>query len=418
MVSFLPLPGSIFTLANRFLTPGIGFAGGCLYCFGYAVDFPNKAVAFANYMSYWSDKPRVLWISIFFVFPIAFNILNVRKYGEVEYWFTAIKVVTIVGLIICGLLIAMNVTGTALLGTDNNLRPVPCANNTIGQCLTAPGFGYWREAAFTPEISNGAAGYLAAIWDCCTIAIFAYTGPEVIGITADETERQRVTLPHAARRVPHRIIPYYVLAVFVLGLTVSSSDPITKLLSSGDPVRNYPGGFIIMAERAGIPGLPHIINTVLIIAALSTATADIYVTSRSLFALAKEGHAPKFLEARNRLNVPWKALIVACLPGALAYLGVKEVSSNNVFTFLEGMTTSAILVTWAIICATYIRYRKIVRREQLQEHTVEAANSPLQPYLSYYGLTFCIFIRTPLTRIPESVSVNPYAVALPSLPGS
>jgi amino acid permease len=92
-------------------------------------------------MSYWSDKPRVLWISIFFVFPIAFNILNVRKYGEVEYWFTAIKVVTIVGLIICGLLIAMNVTGTALLGTDNNLRPVPCANNTIGQCLTAPGFG-------------------------------------------------------------------------------------------------------------------------------------------------------------------------------------------------------------------------------------------------------------------------------------
>jgi len=92
-------------------------------------------------MAYWSDESRFLWISIFFVFPILFNILNVRRYGEIEYWFTAIKVVTIVGLIICGLLIAMDVTGTALLGTDQDYRPVPCANNTIGQCLTNPGFG-------------------------------------------------------------------------------------------------------------------------------------------------------------------------------------------------------------------------------------------------------------------------------------
>ena len=118
-----------------------GFAAGWFYCFGYAVDFPNKAVAFANYMSYWSDKPRALWISIFFVAPILFNALNVRRYGEIEYVLTAIKVTTIVGLIIAGLLIAMEVTGTALLGTDDNLRPVACINNTIGNCLTEPGFG-------------------------------------------------------------------------------------------------------------------------------------------------------------------------------------------------------------------------------------------------------------------------------------
>jgi yeast amino acid transporter len=121
-------------------------------------------------------------------------------------------------------------------------------------------------------------GYFAGFWDCCTIAVFAYTGNEIIGITADETERQRVTLPKAARRVSYRIILYYVLAVFVLGLTVSYNDPIILLPSSGNPVRNFPGGFIIMAERAGIRILPHIINAVMIIAALSTATADLYVT--------------------------------------------------------------------------------------------------------------------------------------------
>jgi amino acid permease len=129
-----------FRFEPHFLTSQ-GFAGGWFYCFGYAVDFPNKAVVFANYMSFWSDKPRVLWISIFFVFPIGFNILNVRRYGEVEYWFTAIKVVTIVGLSLAGLLIAMDATGTVLLGTDANLRPVPCAENVIGECLGGPGFG-------------------------------------------------------------------------------------------------------------------------------------------------------------------------------------------------------------------------------------------------------------------------------------
>jgi amino acid permease len=99
-------------------------------------------------MSYWSDKPRVLWISIFFIAPILFNVLNVRRYGEIEYGLTAIKVVTILGLIITGLLIAMEATGTALLGTDDNLRPVLCINNTINECLTDPGFGCNPECRY------------------------------------------------------------------------------------------------------------------------------------------------------------------------------------------------------------------------------------------------------------------------------
>jgi len=114
--------------------------------------------------------------------------------------------------------------------------------------------------------------------------MFSYTGTELLAITAWETEYPRHSLPKAVRRVSHRIVLYYVGAIFILGLTVSANDklltlPLSPTITDVDttpPV--YQGGFMIMVERAGIPVLPHIINAVQVIATLSVATADIYVT--------------------------------------------------------------------------------------------------------------------------------------------
>lgn len=125
-------------------------------------------------------------------------------------------------------------------------------------------------------------GQLVAFWECSCRAIFTYTGNEIIGITAEETERQRETLPKAVKRVSHRIIFYYVGAVLVLGLNVSANDPILAQLplDSLTSTPTYPGGFITMLQRANIQGLPNIVNAVMIIAALSVANADLYVTVR------------------------------------------------------------------------------------------------------------------------------------------
>jgi amino acid transporter len=103
-----------------------------------------------------------------------------------------------------------------------------------------------------------------------------------------ETEQQRKNLPKAVRRITHRIVSYYVLAVFALGLSVSSADPLLALPTSNDPLRNYPGGFVIMAERAGIPALPDFINVVMIIAAFSMTTAGLFIAvSYLILALTK-----------------------------------------------------------------------------------------------------------------------------------
>lgn len=139
----------------------------------------------------------------------------------------------------------------------------------------------WKESAFKSIIEPGTAGQVAAFWDCFTVAVFAYVGIETLAITAWETEYPRTSLPQAVRRVSYRIIFYYVAAVFVLGLTVSSNDPLLQLPTTPNPNisdRIFPGAFIIMAERAGLPAVAHIINAVMVLAVLSAATADLYVT--------------------------------------------------------------------------------------------------------------------------------------------
>lgn len=132
----------------------------------------------------------------------------------------------------------------------------------------------WRENAFASYILPGAAGRFLGFWACCCQAIFSYVGTEIIGIAADETERQRETLPGAVRRVSYRLPFYYIGAIVVLGLNVSSTDPV---LVNSLTTSSYFSPFVLMVERAGIPGLAHVINAVALIAVLSVANANLYV---------------------------------------------------------------------------------------------------------------------------------------------
>lgn len=125
---------------------------------------------------------------------------------------------------------------------------------------------------------DGWAGKLSRFWECCCLAAFSFSGNEVIGILAVETEMQRKVLPKAVRRISQRIIFYYVMSMLGLSLTVSSNDPLLRKSEVRDSTRNYPGAFVIMAERAGIKVLPDLINAIQILAAYSVATVDLYVS--------------------------------------------------------------------------------------------------------------------------------------------
>lgn len=135
----------------------------------------------------------------------------------------------------------------------------------------------WVSApAFREYIYTGAFGRLVGFWAACVQG--SYLGVEIIGIVAEETERPRATLPHAVRRIAYRGLIYHAGAVFVLGLNLSSNDPILKYIAT----KKYASPFALMAERAGIPALSHIINGVSVVALLGVANTRLYV---SVFAI-------------------------------------------------------------------------------------------------------------------------------------
>lgn len=134
----------------------------------------------------------------------------------------------------------------------------------------------WRKSPVKPYLLPGTSGRLLGLWNCCLLAQWAYIGTEIIGIAADETERQRETLPKIVRRTSHRIVFLYIGAVFVLGLNVSSFDPVLQSIPpSTNPILS---GFVVMVQRSGLPSLAHIIYAGALIAALSVANASLYVT--------------------------------------------------------------------------------------------------------------------------------------------
>lgn len=141
----------------------------------------------------------------------------------------------------------------------------------------------WRQFAWKSFIVDGATGRLLAFWECSCRAMYSYTGSEILGMVASETNQQRKSLPTAAKRVSRRLIFYYVGSIIVLGLNVSPLDPILSTRMSTDPSRPYPGGFIIMLKRANVPVLPHIVNFIMILASIGVANAEIFFTVREQF---------------------------------------------------------------------------------------------------------------------------------------
>jgi len=132
--------------------------------------------------------------------------------------------------------------------------------------------------AFREYLDPGDLGRLAGFWHACCLAVFSYLGVEIIGVAAEETERQRETIPFAARRVAYRTILYHVGPILALGLNVYSNDPILASYST----QGYESPFALMFDRAGISGLAHFVKGVTILALVATANTRLYLSVYSL----------------------------------------------------------------------------------------------------------------------------------------
>lgn len=344
----------------------MGFAVGWNNWYSCALTLCAEISAAAVVIGFWNDTiNQAAWISIIIVVVICLNIFAVAIYGEAEFLFASIKIITIIGLILLALCID--------LGGDPS-----------GQRL---GFHYWKTSKGYPPmleyIGTGGTGRFLGLFSTLVNAAFSYGGVETVAVAAGEAENPRKNIPKAVRRVFWRILFFYVLGSLAIGVTVPYNDP--GLLHPGAGAAASP--WVIAIVRAGIPVLPSIINAVILTSASSSANAFLYTGSRYLFALAQNKQAPKVFLKCSKRGVPWVCVSFTAAFSLLTYMTVST-GAANVFNWFQSLTTIASLFTWCSISVAYIKFRQACMAQGVNRNTDLIFKSPFQPYTAYVCLSY------------------------------
>ncbi len=346
-----PAPGSFVAYAEDYLGRGVGFVTGWSYWLVWVLVGVAELTAVGIFVRFWlPGLPQ--WVPALLAWGVLYlaNRAPVRLFGELEFWMSLIKVVTIVMLIVSGL--ALVVFGEA---------------GSVQTLVAAGGF-----------VPNG---WLAVV-NALPIALFAFGGIEMIGLAAAEAEDVARTLPRAINGVVWRILIFYVGSLFVVMLLM----PWTLATSGQSP-------YVLAFEAIGLPAAAAIINAVVLTAVLSSCNSGMFATGRVLSSLAARGHAPRLFEKIDVRGRPLRA-VSASAAAMLAGVGLNYLVPEQALSLVISIVAMLLLWTWAVITASHLAHRRRIGRGRFA--------MPFYPASNYAVLAFIAFVAVSLAVDPAS----------------
>ncbi|KAJ5994782.1 hypothetical protein N7481_001759 [Penicillium waksmanii] len=370
MGSLVPLSGGVVRYAEYFFDPALSFADGWNQIYSYLVSVPAEIVAAAVLVEFWISVNNAIWITVFGLLMLITPLVFIRIYGEIEFFFSMVKIALIIGLNIMAIVIS-------------------CGGGPNGESI---GFRYWRDPGpFVQYLGiHGSWGQFLGCWSSFYNAVYAYSGIQNITAAASELRSPRHSIPKATKRLFIRIFAFYVLSIFTVGLIVPSNDPKLLQGNSNHPTASQ-SPFVIAAESAGITAVPSIINAVIITSAWSAGNADILFGSRILFGISVLGHGPTVFQRLNRFGVPYVSVILFGIFMSLGYMSLDE-SSSAVFRWLQNVVAVSTLVDWGIICIVYLRFYYGCKKQGINRYTELPWAAPFQPYSTWASLILFILL--------------------------
>ncbi|KAK2589428.1 Basic amino-acid permease [Conoideocrella luteorostrata] len=382
MAAFIPVAGSFCSFAGRFVDDAFGFALTWNYWFNDAVSTASDLVALQLVLQYWTTSdhfPGWALSLIFWVVLIAVNVSTVRAYGELEYWLSLLKVITIIVFIVMGIV-------------------VNCGGNRDGHYI---GGENWHIPG-APFV--GGIGGFASVF---VTASFAYGGTESIAITAGETKNPTKNLPRVVKNVFWRIL--FILSVLLIGLNVPYTYP---KLSTKDTSTSP---FTIVFEMTGAKAAGSVINAVILTSVLSAGNHALFAGVRLLYTLAMEGHAPRVFGKLNKNQVPWVAVLATGLISGLCF-GSSFIGAGQLWSWLQNLVGVSNQLSWIAIGIASIRFRAGLER-QGKTHLLPFKNwtYPYGPWLSVFLNSFLVLIQGWSCFSPEfdPVSFVSFYIELP-----
>ncbi|MBS7560246.1 amino acid permease [Pseudomonas sp. RC4D1] len=354
---------SFADFAGAYLGPQAAFFLGWSYWLSWSVAVVGDAVVVGGFFQYWfPDVPAWVPAIAMMLTLFALNVLTVKLFGEVEFWFAIIKIIAVVTLIAVSLVLI----ATAFVSPSG-------VSASLNHLLD-------RQAAFP----NGLLGFFAGF----QMAIFSFAGTELIGTAAAETRDPRRTLPKAINAIPLRIILFYVLALACI-IAVTSWQQVSPSKSP----------FVELFLIAGFPAAAGIVNFVVLTSAASSANSGVFSASRMLFGLADQGNAPRVFKRLSGHSVPVISLAftsLLMLLGVLLLYVVPEVMTA--FTLVSTVSAILVIFTWSTILASYIAYRK----KHPELHAGSQYKMPGGVPMAWFALAFLLFVLALLALRPDT----------------
>ncbi|MEH7883911.1 amino acid permease [Bacillus sp. JJ1609] len=312
-----PTSGSFGAFAEHYISPWAGYVVRFTYWACVVAAVGTEVTAVAVYMSYWfPDVSGLVWILVFSAILIYVNATSVNMFGTVEYWFSMIKIVAIVGFLLIGSYVVFGGSNPEI-GFQN----------------------FTNDGGFLP---NGWSG----MWVAVVIALFSYLSIEMIALTAGEAKDPQTAVPKALKATVYRLILFYILTLtLMLAIVPWASAGIEK------------SPFVVVMEMMNIPGAAGIMNFIVLVAALSAMNSQLYGTTRMMFSLSRAGYAPESFGKLNKKNVPVNSLLLSTLGIALATI-IHIIAPKSSYLLMMGIAMFGAMFTWFMIFVTHLYFRK------------------------------------------------------------
>ena len=359
MATHKPVPGAFETYAKEYVDPAFGFMMGWNYWYASAMTIAVELVAASIVMKFWfPDSNSVVWSALFLAILLGLNLFSARIFGEGEFWFAGIKVVTIIIFIVIGLLMIVGIMGGHTVGFQNW---------TVDEAPFVGGF-------------MGTFGILM-------VAGFSFIGVEATAIAAGEADNPTKTMPRAINTVFWRILIFYIGAIFVMASLLPYTDP-NLLSASEENIAASP--FTLVFERAGLAAAASVMNAVILTSVLSAGNSTLYAGSRLVYSMASGNSAPRSFGWVSRHGVPVVAVIFTAAVSSIAFLS-SQVGDSVVYTWLYNATGLAGFIAWLGICISHLRFRAAYRIQgrPLSELKYRARLFPLG---TWYAFAVCLAV--------------------------
>lgn len=371
MVVEEPVAGSFSHFAYKYWGNFAGFASGWNYWILYVLVAMAELTAVGKYIQYWYPEiPTWVSAAVFFVLINAINLTNVKVYGEMEFWFSIIKVAAVVGMILFGCWLLFG--GHA--GPDAKVSNI------------------WAIGGFFP---NGISGLVMAM----AVIMFSFGGLELVGITAAEADNPETSIPKATNQVLYRILIFYIGSLSVL----LALYPWTKVIGGASP-------FVMIFHELGDSLVANALNVVILTAALSVYNSCVYCNSRMLFGLAQQGNGPKALLKVDSRGVPVLAIGISAAATALCVL-INYLMPGEAFGLLMALVVSALVINWAMISLSHLKFRR-KKDQQGVETRFKALFYPVGNWICLLFLAGILVVMAMTPGMAISVWLIPVWIAI------